>query len=178
MTTKPSTLRFLLLACSCFVIITHCTKKRLMNPKKKEGTNTPSILVAYTGVNLIDGLSVTIQNNQTVVVNTEQGTIEDLFTTGEKTLSPETEVKDMTGKFMLPGLIEGHFHLASGVRENTAPGLKSLINMFKQGITTVRDMAGNGEALSVLKDLGQKKRSPLPQGTFCLFNYWRRFYPT
>ena len=115
MTTKPSTLRFLLLACSCFVIITHCTKKKGDDPQKKEGTNAPSILVAYTGVNLIDGLSATIQNNQTVVVNTEQGTIEELFTTGKKTLSPETVIKDMSGKFMLPGLIEGHFHLDSGV---------------------------------------------------------------
>ena len=44
-----------------------------------------------------------------------------------------------------------------------------MINMFKQGITTVRDMAGNGETLSVLKDLGQKKEAPYPKVHFaCL----------
>lgn len=52
---------------------------------------------------------------------------------------------------MMAGLIEGQFHLASTIGDETSLGEKSMLNMFAQGITSITDMAGNGEALLSLK---------------------------
>lgn len=125
--------------------------------------------IAYTGLSLIDGVSSTVLENQTVIVNTEDGVIEDIFTSGTKAINTETVVKDMKGKVMMPGLIEGHFHLASEIAENVSLGEKSMHNMFRQGITSVRDMAGNGTALLELKNLGADKKESYPKVYFsCL----------
>lgn len=151
----------ILVVSTCLVTISHCTKK--------DGGQKNKTLVAYTNLSIIDGVSSSIRTNQTIIINTDDGIIEDIFTTDSKQIDSKTTLKDMTGKVMMPGLIEGHFHLASTVGEDASYGKKSMRNMFTQGITAIRDMAGNGDALLTLKNLGNDKKSPYPKVYFsCL----------
>lgn len=145
--------------------IVRCSK----DDNTKTTTKSNKSLIAYTDLTIIDGVSSSVLTNHTLVVDTVNGTINDLFATGSKELSSEIHIKNKAGKIMMPGLIEGHFHLASGVGEDINLGKLSMQNMFQQGITTIRDMAGNGEALLALKRLGADKKSPYPKVHFaCL----------
>lgn len=119
--------------------------------KEKEPTENVENQVAFTELTLIDGVSTSAKPNHTVIIDTVKGTIIDVFASSAKSLDANLKVENMKGKTMMPGLIEGHYHLASGVKEDTQKGESSLKNMFRQGITTVRDMAGNGTALKQLK---------------------------
>ncbi|ATL45678.1 hydrolase [Chitinophaga caeni] len=64
---------------------------------------------------------------------------------------PGYTVIDCTGKFIMPGVMDAHVHLATQRSENEASELLKtralLKNMIAHGITTVRDMAGNAEYL-------------------------------
>ncbi|MBV7529623.1 amidohydrolase family protein [Chitinophaga sp. sic0106] len=64
-------------------------------------------------------------------------------------------VIDCTGKYIAPGLIDAHVHLATGNLSNLEEANKKtdsiLRNMFRHGITTVRDMAGDAPYLAAVK---------------------------
>ena len=62
---------------------------------------------------------------------------------------------------MKPDPIEEHFHLASTVGDDSSFGKISMENIFKQGMTSLRDRARNEIALS---DYRAKKR---PQHCCC-----------
>jgi len=58
---------------------------------------------------------------------------------------PDAQLFDLEGCFVIPGLIEGHTHI-SPIPE------KSLTMALKRGVTSLRDMAGDGEYLKLLQD--------------------------
>lgn len=66
---------------------------------------------------------------------------------------PDTAtIINLSGKYVLPGLIDAHVHIAtdpSGV-DNRAHTLDALKRMLYSGVTTVRDMAGDGRVLAGL----------------------------
>jgi imidazolonepropionase-like amidohydrolase len=62
-------------------------------------------------------VSTTAKPNHTVIIVTVKGTIIDVFASNAKTLNVNLKVENMKGKTMMPGLIEGHYHLASGVKK-------------------------------------------------------------
>ena len=75
---------------------------------------------------------------------------------------PGTRVIDCNGKFLVPGLIDAHIHLAAGDIKNEQAWLAEsdsiLQNMLAHGITTVRDMAGEGAFLQrILKNCANNK---------------------
>ena len=111
----------ILCICLCVAVslstIVRCSKDDNTKPESSSQSNKSQ--VAYTHVNIIDGISSSILFNQTLIIDTVKGTIEDRFTTGSKALNTTIVAKNMDGKIMMPGLIEGHFHLASGVREDS-----------------------------------------------------------
>jgi len=133
----------------------------LFSCKKDDGEEENSISekYAYTHIALLDFYKNDFIDNQTIVIDPETGTILDLFETGTKTISKEIKTIDMTGKFLIPGLIEGHGHIASEVGEQTAHGLSKIRAFFQSGITTVFDKAGNGIALKKLQELQRKKQN-------------------
>lgn len=110
------------------------------------------------------------------MIDPETGTILDLFETGTKTISKEIKTIDMTGKFLIPGLIEGHGHLASEVGEQTAYGLSKIRVFFQSGITTVFDKAGNGVALKKLQESAEEKTEPLSKVYFASLVAGSDFY--
>jgi imidazolonepropionase-like amidohydrolase len=55
---------------------------------------------------------------------------------------------DLTGKFIIPGLIDGHVHITHGTEQDAKDHLKTAL---QHGVTGVRDMGGDGRMLGLLK---------------------------
>jgi len=105
---------------------------------------------ALTGVTIIDANHRESLPHQTVLVSKDL--ISDIFTDGSRPIPDTFSVLKMDGKFLLPGLIDSHVHMAtdpSGV-DNRADTLDVLRRMLFSGITSVRDMAGDARTLASL----------------------------
>ncbi len=106
-----------------------------------------------TNVTLIDGKGGQPKSNQTLLVS--EGRIIDIFAAGSKQIPIDAKVIDLSGKFMMPGLVDSHVHLATQERP---PGMiKGILrNALLGGVTTVRDMGGNGVILTALAEEANK----------------------
>jgi imidazolonepropionase-like amidohydrolase len=105
---------------------------------------------ALTGVTLIDANHIPGVPRQTVLIS--NGKISSIFPDGSQTLPDSISIIRATGKYLIPGLIDTHVHMAtdpSGT-DNRANTLKVLERMLRSGITTVRDMAGDARILAGL----------------------------
>jgi imidazolonepropionase-like amidohydrolase len=105
---------------------------------------------ALTNVALIDGTGAAATPGMTVVVR--DGRVAELFPTGSRALPAGMAATDLTGRFLIPGLIDSHVHLAtdpSGADRRQAVE-ERLRHALRGGITAVRDMAGDARALADL----------------------------
>ncbi len=105
---------------------------------------------AITGVTVIDANHQIPAAHQTILI--EQGMINNIFTDGSQSIPDSFNILRMEGKYMLPGLIDAHVHLAtdpSGV-DNREHTLDALRRMLYSGVTSVRDMAGDARTLASL----------------------------
>ncbi|WP_157273841.1 amidohydrolase family protein [Pedobacter sp. BAL39] len=57
------------------------------------------------------------------------------------------KVMDLTGKFIIPGLIDAHVHLTANRKNNMENTYRHLEYLLAHGITAVRDAGGDGAAL-------------------------------
>lgn len=99
--------------------------------------------IAITDITVIDGTGSAPQPNMTLVIRNK--IISDLFPAGKKSLPDNSRIFDMSGRFMLPGLIDAHVHLT----KNPEPE-KRLAALLNSGTTSVRDAGGDARTLSVL----------------------------
>ena len=107
-----------------------------------------SNVMVLTGLNVIDGNGGPVMSNRTLVVR--EGRIADVYRTGTKRAPPGALVRDMAGRFVMPGLIDSHVHLQSQARDQAF--VKSMLRRaLLGGVTTVRDMGGNGPELEALR---------------------------
>lgn len=105
---------------------------------------------ALTAVTVIDANHRTPLAGQTILI--ENNIIRDVFTDGSRPIPDSYVVLTLKGKFVLPGLIDTHVHLAtdpSGT-DNRVHTLNVLQQMLYSGITSVRDMAGDARTLAGL----------------------------
>jgi imidazolonepropionase-like amidohydrolase len=105
---------------------------------------------AITGVTVIDANHIPGLPHQTVVIR--NGKIEKVFPDNTQALPDSVSIIRATGKYLIPGLIDTHVHMAtdpSGT-DNRANTLRVLEAMLRSGITTVRDMAGDARVLAGL----------------------------
>jgi imidazolonepropionase-like amidohydrolase len=102
--------------------------------------------LALTGATVIDGRGSVLRNT-TILIRGER--IAGLFATGSRPLPPGAREIDLRGRFVTPGLIDSHVHLETRPRD---PGVieEILHQALLGGVTTVRDMGGNGVALTAL----------------------------
>lgn len=88
------------------------------------------------------------------------------YGTSEKTY-PNAKTVDLQGKYILPGLIDTHVHLATvpktDRKDNNAHVEEQLDKMLFFGITTVRDMVGNGIILADYKRASKLNQIPAPE---------------
>jgi len=62
---------------------------------------------------------------------------------------PDARLEDLSGRFVLPGLVETHIHLATSPDITRAESI--LARLVRGGVTTVRDMAGDARFLADLR---------------------------
>jgi len=104
------------------------------------------------GGRLIDGTGAAPQDNSVVVIKNDS--IEAVGPAGSVSYPNEAEVMDVSGRTVMPGLIEGHVHLA-GLRSMSqiiwlmdsilVRGMRTVMDVWQlldAGFTTVRDCGG------------------------------------
>lgn len=106
--------------------------------------------VALAHVTVIDGTGAEPRADRTVLLR--GGRIAAEFASDSVEPPAGAEVLDLRGRWLIPGLIDTHVHLATdpsgGDRRDLV--LQRLRNALHGGVTTVRDMAGDGRALAEL----------------------------
>lgn len=105
---------------------------------------------ALTDATIIDANHTIGFPHQTILI--AKNLISDIFNDGSKIIPDSFDVIKLNGRFVLPGLIDSHVHMAtdpSGV-DNRLHTLDVLQRMLYSGITTVRDMAGDARTLAGL----------------------------
>ncbi|MDE0365686.1 MAG: amidohydrolase family protein [Gammaproteobacteria bacterium] len=107
--------------------------------------------VAFVGAHVIDVAAGEVRNDWTVVV--DNGWIVRIGPSAELALSEDVPVIDGTGRFLAPGLADMHAHVFN---EHT------LILYLANGITTIRNMWGDPEALA-LRQAVEDGRVPGPR---------------
>jgi imidazolonepropionase-like amidohydrolase len=104
-------------------------------------TSTPTLVLS--NATLIDGTGAEPRPRITVVI--ENGVIAEIVE-GEAPEAPAgATLVDLSGRFVLPGLVESHVHLS-----NMADPEAFLQDLFESGVTTARDMGGDTRTLAVL----------------------------
>lgn len=129
-------------------------------------------MLVLNNCRIFDGVSPDLQEARSIVI--EDGIIRDVVSASD-TLSGEHDVIDMRGDFVMPGLIDAHYHaygmdMNPQVIERTSPQLRILHSKImlekslRRGFTTIRD-AGGGDV-----NLAQALQTGLIDGP-------RFFYP-
>ncbi|MBY5993990.1 amidohydrolase family protein [Ferrimonas balearica] len=105
---------------------------------------------ALTGVTVIDGRGNPPKPNQTLLL--EEDRIAAIYPTGSRPLPDGVTVVALTGKHVIPGLIDSHVHLATAPDqgEDVADNVVNLRHLLHGGVTAVRDMGGDARVLGYL----------------------------
>ncbi|MGH7618360.1 MAG: amidohydrolase family protein, partial [Gemmatimonadaceae bacterium] len=109
----------------------------------------PAHTIAITGTTVITGTGAVLQN-QTILITDSIITV---IGPARVIKTPTgAQIVDGRGKFVIPGLIDAHVHLATEPSgEDTRPrALARLEAALYGGVTSVRDMAGDTRALGPL----------------------------
>ena len=106
--------------------------------------------IALTGVNLIDVEGLTVKSNQTVLLQDDRIAA---IQPDSKAIPKHYTKVDLTGKYVLPGLIDAHVHHATEPEgyNNAVITHQRLQKLLRGGVTSVRDMAGDVRVLAGLK---------------------------
>jgi imidazolonepropionase-like amidohydrolase len=118
--------------------------------------------LALVDVSIIDANHQQPLPHQTVLITGER--ILGIFPDGKGVLPDSAVIFNMHGKFLVPGLIDTHVHMATDPSEtdNRAGTLRVLNKMLLSGITSVRDMAGDARTLASLSRDAQTGDIPSP----------------
>jgi imidazolonepropionase-like amidohydrolase len=131
----------------------------LLGSCARPASASPALLIEH--VTLIDGRGGPPEPDASVLVEGDR-----IAAVGRGALPnvpAGVEWIDGRGKFLLPGLIDAHVHLKTRVRD---PGMieQILANvLLKSGVTTVRDMGGNGEAVRALAEASRRPGARSPE---------------
>lgn len=118
----------------------------------------PGEILALTNVTVIDGKGGVPRPRMTLIISGER--ILEIFPTGKNKLPAKAKVMDLGGQYVMPGLIDSHYHLLPFNKAEEA-----LIARFALlgGITSVRDMAGDGISLAELAKVARNKNVQSPR---------------
>lgn len=125
----------------CVCVLPATTLARQSNPQKK--------LYAFVNVNVIPMDREQVLENQVVLV--KNGKISKIGPANQVKIPKKAERIEAGGKFLLPGLIDAHAHLASDTNLPNDLARQWLKLNLANGITTIRNMVGNPSHL-VLRD--------------------------
>lgn len=114
--------------------------------------------VLYRNATLIDGTGAPPRPGMSVLVEGER--IAQVRPAAELAAPAGARVVDLSGKFLLPGLIDSHEHLATPPNRRRAEA--SLRRDLYGGVTAVRDMADDLRAVAELARASRKAEIPAP----------------
>ena len=114
--------------------------------------------VLYRNATLIDGTGAPARPGMSVLVDGER--IKAVASSAQLPPPPGARVVDLTGKHLLPGLIDSHEHLATPPNRRQAEA--SLRRDLYGGVTAVRDMADDLRAVAELARASRKGEIPAP----------------
>jgi len=105
---------------------------------------------ALKDVSVIDGISKNVMSHYTIIIRNKY--IEAVGPGKEIVIPDSAVIFNYPGKYVMPGLIDTHVHLATDPSnvDNRIRAEKDLKDMLLSGITSVRDMAGDARALASL----------------------------
>jgi len=103
--------------------------------------------IALTHANIIDGTGAPPQRDQTILV--QAGKIAAVYPSTGRQPPNGAKVEDLSGKWVLPGLIDAHVHITEQNGE-IGPLRDRLSRLLLHGVTGVRDMAGDARVLGYL----------------------------
>jgi imidazolonepropionase-like amidohydrolase len=120
------------------------------HPAAAQSPATDTLPVALAHVTVIDGTGAPPRSDRTLVLR--NGKIDAEFASDSVEPPAGAEVLDMKGRWIIPGLIDTHVHLATDPSTSDRRDLvvQRLRNALRGGVTTVRDMAGDGRSLAEL----------------------------
>jgi len=132
-------------------------------PEKREVTdiapNKKPAATLYHNTTLIDGNGGPAKYQQSILVEGDR--ISGIYPSAKlPELSPNTQLVDASEWYALPGLIDTHVHMATLPNDKAAKAL--LRRQIYSGVTSVRDMAGDGRALANLARRTQLQEIPAP----------------
>lgn len=111
-----------------------------VEPARAAPENAPLVLANAT---VIDGTGAGPRSGVTLVI--EDGRISGIFEGDAPDPPSDARVMDLSGRFVLPGLIDAHVHLSPNPDAEGA-----LRELLHAGVTNVRDMGGDARTLAVL----------------------------
>lgn len=105
-------------------------------------------MTIYAGVTLIDGTGAEAKPRMAIVTKADR--IVAVVPNDDASVyeTPDSDVVDLHGLYVIPGLINSHVHMATSPNRRFAEAL--LRRDLYGGITAVRDMAGDARALADL----------------------------
>jgi imidazolonepropionase-like amidohydrolase len=117
-----------------------------------------SEVVVYLGATLFDGTLAPAKADMAIVTRAEH--IVAVLPAKAFQAKNHAEIVDLHGKFIVPGLINSHVHLATSADPGIAKAY--LRRELYSGVTAVRDMAGDVRLLSELKREAEFDEIPSP----------------
>jgi len=107
--------------------------------------------VVLVGVTVLDGTGHQPRPNQSVGIRGER--IDAIFPTGSRPLPADATILDLAGRYLIPGLIDTHVHVATepSGEDSRVRTERRLRLALLGGVTAVRDMAGDVRALASLQ---------------------------
>lgn len=126
-------------------------------PGSAAPADAPARPITYLHANLIDTAAGVVRPD---VAITTQGTQVTVVSSATEARAEDAEIVDLTGRYVLPGLVNTHVHLATAA--DPAAARAYLRRELFSGVTTVRDMAGDVRLLAELKREAQLDEFPSP----------------
>jgi imidazolonepropionase-like amidohydrolase len=100
-----------------------------------------------THATVIDGTGSAAQPDTTIVIDDKR--IQAIYPTDSRPSPKDAHVEDLTGRYVIPGLIDAHVHITD-VEPDIAHYQSFLHALVIGGVTGIRDMAGDDRLLGYL----------------------------
>lgn len=114
--------------------------------------------IAWVGATVYDETGIPARTDRVVITRGDR--IESLLPADSFSAASDMTIVDLHGKFLIPGLINTHVHLATSA--DPAAAKAYLRREIYSGVTAVRDMAGDARLLGELKREAEFNEIPAP----------------
>lgn len=105
----------------------------------------PSLLLTHATI--IDGTGSPARPDMSLAI--EDGRIAAIYPDGSRAIPKTARVEDLSGRYVIPGLIDAHVHL-TGAEPDFAHYRPHLLALLRGGVTAIRDMAGDDRLIAYL----------------------------